>query len=95
MKKFTLGLVLGLGIAISGSAYGALVFPVGVKQSTPLVPQISQTSAYIAPIKMSVGDQIAKGYTFDVYTGERLVSGSIEIRIKALEDRVAKLEAKK
>jgi hypothetical protein len=93
IKIITLTFVFTLVLCVAGSVYGALLFSTDGKAQV-IVPQpITQSSC------LSISEQIAKGYKYDICTGEKLPASFspdlVEARFQAIEARLNKLEAKK
>lgn len=92
-KIISITLVVSGGIFIAGSSYAALSFS-SFTSTGSSVPQQSNVSKCL-----SVADQIAQGYKYDICTGQKLPIVStvdpVEARFEAIEARLSKLEANK
>ena len=89
MKKFIIGLVLGIIVSVSGSVYA-----IEIIRGKPNVQGANLLGTELTPI-LSVEEQIAKGHIFNQYTGEKLEreKSSTELRFQAIESRLSALEA--
>ena len=83
MKKFIIGLVLGVAISASGSVY-ALTKPASVPKAVVNTQNMSVLEAGTAGV--------AKVGEFDSKTGKRLTQA--EKRLREMEARISALEAK-
>jgi hypothetical protein len=82
MKNIIIGLVAGIAIAVSGSAFASLKVMVSPLPSIPL---------------LTVGEQINLGHKYNQYTGEKLEIielSETEKRFRSIEARLIKLENK-
>lgn len=91
MKKFILGLVLGVAVSVSGS-----VLAITAKPNTQM-GDLNALEAKTAPIvvvekKLSPQEQVARGYQYNIYTGEKLEASSMEQRLRNIEARLEALE---
>lgn len=99
MKKYIIGFVLGAVVMVAGSV-GAVDLHLVPVQYVPLVKALEvqkfETPAEAQKI-LTPEEQIAKGYKYNMYTGEKLLPelNPLEKRLQAIEERLAKLEAKK
>ena len=83
MKKFIIGLVVGVAVSVSGS-----VFALSFRIADTIIP-----GANI----LTVEEQINRGYLFNINNGEKLATKKVltlEERLKNVEDRLTKLENK-
>jgi len=83
MKKFIIGLVIGVAISVSGS-----VFALSFRIADTVIPKGDI---------LTEEEQINRGYLFNINTGKKLESKKIltlEERLKNVEDRLTKLENK-
>jgi len=79
MKKYIIGLVCGVAIAVGGSVFAG----------TTGWMAITTTPSLLTPT-----EQIARGNVYNQYTGEKLIVEitPLEKRLQSLERRIEKLE---
>lgn len=107
IKIIILTAILSVGLTISGSVFSAVCLSAfrGIDNPCP-VPNSASVSLPITNNSTSIpssttiqilsdSEQIAKGYKFNIYTGQKLVEqiSSTEARFRAIEKRLDLLEA--
>ena len=97
MKKIIIGVVIGLGLGMAGSALALPSMAPFVTMPAMPVNNLSvdvSTDTPSVKVSISQAEQVAEGYTYDIYTGAKLPLSATEIRFRKLEARVSALEAK-
>lgn len=89
-----------LVLCVAGSVYGALLLSTDGKAQIVVPQPVAQVDQQKTKAGcLSVSEQIAKGYKYDICTGEKLPNSfspdQVEARFQAIEARLNKLEAKK
>lgn len=96
IKIIVLTVIVSVGLTISGSVFGAIfLVPSSTGSSnTQTIPKPSNVENNTIN-KLSEAEQIAKGYKFNIYTGQKLVEqiSTTEARFRAIEKRLDLLEA--